>query len=251
MQRFTARICGAKNFILGMAVMALVFMLILTVSAQSRTEQATLNFNNIIIMLDGEELIPRDVNGNAVEPFIINGTTYLPVRGIANALGLDVDWDDDANTVILTTPAAQPVNESANIQVAWATEELLDIYEYFHEYFHAEYGANMIIRTDVAITDFDFIWVGNSFDVIEWEVDEDTPLHFFVEEVIHSVGDLTPEKPFKVHTSGHWGVMPRVGISFTDADNNRRYFHISESMKDGSLNIVEFENMYQYASSDD
>jgi len=41
----------------------------------------------------------QDANGNYVEPFIIDGTTYLPVRGISNALNLGVGWDGENNTV--------------------------------------------------------------------------------------------------------------------------------------------------------
>lgn len=63
-----------------------------------------LNYNNIKITLDGNEINPTDENGNYIEPFIIDGTTYLPVRGIANALALDVAWDGNTNTVILNTP---------------------------------------------------------------------------------------------------------------------------------------------------
>ena len=59
-------------------------------------------FNNIKITLNGNEIIPKDVNGNSVEPFIIDGTTYLPVRAIGNALGLNVDWDSSTNTVVLS-----------------------------------------------------------------------------------------------------------------------------------------------------
>jgi len=58
-------------------------------------------YDNIKITLNGKEIIPKDVNGNVVEPFKISGTTYLPVRAICNALGLNVDWDGDTNTVIL------------------------------------------------------------------------------------------------------------------------------------------------------
>jgi hypothetical protein len=104
MQKFKTKIRGARNFILGMAVMALIFAAVMTVSAQMRTMQATLLFNDIKITLDGETITPADQHGNAVEPFIIDGTVYLPVRGIANALGLGVDWDDESYTVILTNP---------------------------------------------------------------------------------------------------------------------------------------------------
>ena len=53
-------------------------------------------------------ITPRDVNGNAIEPFIIDGTTYLPVRGISSALGLGVDWDQNTHTVKLSTTGTQP-----------------------------------------------------------------------------------------------------------------------------------------------
>lgn len=57
--------------------------------------------NGIRIVLDGEELEPKDANGNRVEPFIYNGTTYLPVRAIATALGKPVYWDGPEFTVYL------------------------------------------------------------------------------------------------------------------------------------------------------
>ena len=69
--------------------------------ASSLTRNATLTYRDIHITLDGTEVLPTDVNGNYVEPFIIDGTTYLPVRGIASALGLNVAWDADTSTVQL------------------------------------------------------------------------------------------------------------------------------------------------------
>ena len=69
--------------------------------AEEIKKSAELIYNNIKITLNGEEIEPKDVNGNKVEPFIIDGTTYLPVRAIANALGIEVDWDGETNTVIL------------------------------------------------------------------------------------------------------------------------------------------------------
>lgn len=57
--------------------------------------------NGIRIVLDGKELNPTDVNGNSVEPFVYNGTTYLPVRAIATAMGKAVYWDGPEFTVYL------------------------------------------------------------------------------------------------------------------------------------------------------
>lgn len=57
--------------------------------------------NGIKIVVDGQRLNPTDANGNMVEPFIYNGTTYLPVRAVANAMGKAVYWDGPNYTVYL------------------------------------------------------------------------------------------------------------------------------------------------------
>ena len=72
--------------------------------ASNGKKTASLYYRDIKITLDGKELVPKDADGNYVEPFIIDGTTYLPVRGISNVLGLDVDWDGASGTVILKSP---------------------------------------------------------------------------------------------------------------------------------------------------
>lgn len=64
-----------------------------------RTIQAV--FKNIRICVDGVEMIPRDTAGKEVEPFIYNGTTYLPVRAVGEAVGKEVTYDGSTNTVYL------------------------------------------------------------------------------------------------------------------------------------------------------
>lgn len=58
-------------------------------------------YDNIKIVIDGVEYTPKDANGAVVEPFICNGTTYLPVRGVAGAFGKEVEWDPMTSTVYL------------------------------------------------------------------------------------------------------------------------------------------------------
>ena len=57
--------------------------------------------NGISIVVDGKKLNPTDAQGNKVKPIIYNGTTYLPVRAVANALGKAVYWDGPSTTVYL------------------------------------------------------------------------------------------------------------------------------------------------------
>ena len=65
------------------------------------SKTAELFYNNIKIYIDGGEIVPKDANGNVVEPFTMNGTTYLPVRAISNAFGKDVEWDGVTQSVYI------------------------------------------------------------------------------------------------------------------------------------------------------
>lgn len=92
-----------KEFWAGMATMLLLISMIMTVSAMTGTVNQELIYNNIGITLNGKQLNLIDANGNSVEPFMFNGTNYLPVRAISEALGLDVGWDAATSTIILTS----------------------------------------------------------------------------------------------------------------------------------------------------
>lgn len=50
-------------------------------------------YTGVNVYVDDVLVEPRDANGNPVEVFVYNGTTYLPIRAIGNALGKTVQWD--------------------------------------------------------------------------------------------------------------------------------------------------------------
>ena len=88
-----------KGFIMGL-IMGLVISCV-CVGAVTEVVTKELHYNDIKVTLNGKEITPKDANGKVVEPFIIDGTTYLPVRAVASALGLEVNWDGETNTVKL------------------------------------------------------------------------------------------------------------------------------------------------------
>lgn len=92
-------------FASGLFAMIVLMSVVLTAYAAHQKE-ATLQYSDIKITLDAVELVPMDASGKTIEPFAIDGTTYLPVRGVASALGLNVAWDGKTSTVLLTTPEA-------------------------------------------------------------------------------------------------------------------------------------------------
>ncbi len=75
--------------------------------AKDAYETIQVKYDNIRIFMDGEEVQPKDANGNTVEPFIYNGTTYLPVRAVGTAIGKEVSWDGVEKVVYL---GAKPGN---------------------------------------------------------------------------------------------------------------------------------------------
>ena len=76
-------------------------------AAGTTTRQAELYYREVKILLDGKELIPQDVNGKSTEPFIIDGTTYLPIRAVASALGLKVEWKAETSAGAQSTPSTR------------------------------------------------------------------------------------------------------------------------------------------------
>lgn len=96
-----------RSFVSGCIVMGAVVGLIGTAAATIGQRTATLNYANIKVELNGQKIDLVDANGQAVEPFTIDGTTYLPVRAVSNALGLGVEWDQATNTVLLSNESKQ------------------------------------------------------------------------------------------------------------------------------------------------
>lgn len=91
-----------KSFVSGCIVTTAVVGLVGSASATVGQKTVALDYNDIMISVNGQTIMPTDSNGNAVEPFAINGTTYLPVRAVGEALGLDVEWDGDRKMVALS-----------------------------------------------------------------------------------------------------------------------------------------------------
>lgn len=90
----------AAYFLSGMLVALLLFHLAspaLAVGLEKLIEVST----GISIYVDDVKLDARDSAGNPVEPFVYNGTTYLPVRAVSEALGKNVQWDGSTRSVFI------------------------------------------------------------------------------------------------------------------------------------------------------
>lgn len=108
-------------------------LLCVAANAVGNVTTKTLNatFKNIKIVLNGVQIDPKDASGITVEPFTVDGTTYLPVRAVANALGLDVKWDGETSTVYLGDIPGEAVNWMKKLPVyQWSKHGVYGYYEH-------------------------------------------------------------------------------------------------------------------------
>lgn len=79
-----------------------------SVSALAITSGMTIDVYPINIQVNGETFQPTDVTGREVPVFAYEGTTYAPLRALAEAYGLEVGYDAEANMAIVNDPDVNP-----------------------------------------------------------------------------------------------------------------------------------------------
>lgn len=89
------------NYLAGFLSAFLLFTICTPTFAANLQKQLAVTYRDIKLYVDGNEVVPKDASGNAVEPFISGGTTYLPVRAVGEALGKEVAWDSATNSVYI------------------------------------------------------------------------------------------------------------------------------------------------------
>ena len=91
----------ARYIILGMLIMAIISSTAIPAFASTTLKQLNAYFRGIKIVVDGELMNPIDANGKAIEPFIVDGTIYMPLKTIGEAFNKPLEWDGDTNTVYI------------------------------------------------------------------------------------------------------------------------------------------------------
>lgn len=125
------------------------------------TKTLEAQYMGIKLVVSGRQVAPKDAAGNPVEPFAVDGTIYLPVRSVGEALGKDVKWDGETNTVYV---GLAPLEEDA--------QQLIDILEETHPAFalnavpegYPSAKAELLEQAgDPACTTYDFTWAAMAY----------------------------------------------------------------------------------------
>lgn len=80
------------------------------VVASDSIKEVTASINyGLKMKVDNVEWNPTEDDGSAVRPITYNGRTYLPVRALAEKLGVAIDWDGATQTVLIGNKEWTPV----------------------------------------------------------------------------------------------------------------------------------------------
>ena len=177
-------------------------------------------------------------------PIIINSHTFVPISFFNNEMeGISAEVLDE--TVLIKSDMIYwRVTEIPDLQInLWAyrldfgyrnERNLPDEYDTLYEVFEHEGGPSLAIWTDTVIQNFELIEVGLG----TWGLGEGL-LYFYPGQVLHSIPEFTPKRPFAL--SSHFGTMPRIAVTFLDENGLRRYFTITLSGVDGSVELSPFD----------
>ncbi|MCI8284349.1 MAG: copper amine oxidase N-terminal domain-containing protein [Firmicutes bacterium] len=145
-----------KGFIMGIIVSVFLCSTLLSAFAITGTTSLSATYKNILIKVNGKTITPTDANGNYVEPFVYNGTTYLPVRAVASALGQNVDWDAYTNTVnISSSTTLTPVQPTTPVTPTAPTEQKTYTFS----------NGNYVAGKDFPAGTYNITWVSGSGNV--------------------------------------------------------------------------------------
>ena len=88
-----------KHFKPSALILVLILVGMMTIPGFAATDAKTITVDyGIKLIVNGKEFVGTDVNGKVVAPYTFEGTTFVPIRAAANALGADVEYDAATDT---------------------------------------------------------------------------------------------------------------------------------------------------------
>lgn len=126
-------------------VLVVILMLSLSLNAITFagdfTKTLKVTMGNIRLAINDVEVVPRDVNGKIVEPLLYQGTTYVPVRFVAQNFDKKISWDssqmtvhiDDDDYISQNFEEDKKVDKDNNTWKVFVSEVKKNIRAYMHE----------------------------------------------------------------------------------------------------------------------
>jgi len=101
---------NGKSFFMGLIIGVLAFSGIAVAFAASYNVNLEATYRDIKVYIDDQSIDYTASNGAYAEPFIINGTTYIPLRLFSEKLGQQVQWDDQTSSIFIGSHTQIPAD---------------------------------------------------------------------------------------------------------------------------------------------
>ena len=105
-----------QGMVMGILATILLLGTVTAFSADTRTIEAT--FGNFRTYLFDQEFTVRNTQGEVLQPFMYNGSLYLPAEAILHAMGENASWDATTGVFRFGSVDAPPTRERVQLQTA-------------------------------------------------------------------------------------------------------------------------------------
>lgn len=188
-----------KRIALMIAVLMLVLSFSTTGFASWLDKTIKASYRNITIAVNGVTKTAKNVNGVVVEPFIVDGTTYVPLRGIADILGYQVSFNPttykiditggDVAQLTATIAQQQATIKSLETQLAqYKTMTIAELEAQLLKDYDDIYGVEVMeydLRGDKSAIEVRvYIDLRNTTDTNEWNAISSTKIRTHLQSVV-------------------------------------------------------------------
>lgn len=142
-----------KITVKSLLVLTLIVALALPVIAATALtpKQATV-YTGSSVIVNGKALDYTNTNGTKAEAIAVDGVTYLPLRAMADTVGMEVTWDNETKTAKLTSKSLQKgtlLYEDDKVAISFENITSEELYSSKMRYY-----MNFIVtnKTDVELT---------------------------------------------------------------------------------------------------
>lgn len=137
-------------------------------------KQITVDYN-ISLEFNEEKRALYDVNGNEVFPFVYQGTTYVPIRGVSTLFGADIGYDAETKTAVIYDDFSEicgvvHIMSDVLTNCYWVTTEMLHTSEPGELIDHSDQFYTMVDAVETVYDALDIVEDNVNLSIVESKI---------------------------------------------------------------------------------
>lgn len=157
------------------------------------------------MVLYGNPFNPREADGTLVYPILVNNRTYLPLRALCDAVGVDVQWDGNTSTITMTSTGKGPKKDGEYIHDGSTYEENISYFQDLEPIYNVSEDQVFKFKLKLSDAPFASFGINNMFKVFS---DRDCTTELIARVDYDEESNIITIKP----DDSSWGMYPRKGV---------------------------------------